>query len=906
MKKSIISVLAVVLVLTLVVGVAVACEQPATYTVTFKNGETTVSTVEVEQGKALTAEQIPNDPTPAQGKTFVGWYVGETKVTAGYTPTENVTAVAKFDDVSAETYTVTFKNGETTVKTVEVEQGQELTAAQIPSDPTPPQGQTFAGWYVGETKVTAGYKPTGNVTAVAKFSQPPQATKYSVTVAEGDYTVEGIDEDGYEAGDEVTFSVTVTDSEKLLKSVTSPDVTIEGSDGSYHFTMPEKNVQIVIELERYDELPNDERIELFMYGPMAAQNRMNTRSIYAKLKDGLAGEFVWTSSDPSIVTVDEENIVQGSMPEALLIAQTPGRVTITCTLASDRKVKSTFELQVYDADDGTAISDELYGAITGGVKLDVAYTEYNYDSEYEKSVNDTSSLTIIYEENRDYGDDNTYDVTDAYFFEEKDKDGTVTFSRKYVTYGGRYIGTEYIDGHNEVKVSRYENEEGESEEWDTMFYNIFGILFGPEYWKSFDGGQTYHFVGNIENVLTLFHDVYRVAEYSFFPDNLYLKVENGEIVELVAEADPVCDPAAEETDVTEKYGAAYVTRFTERGTAKIEHLQPYTHEDFHEDIESARSTMASLKQYKVEVKFTEMTYIITYLPDTIDVVTKNLDEVVAHVGVHTTDGGKSYYEYSVDLETGAIIIDKTHDAAWESDTVTRYPTFDFAAEIFEKTGTANTYISRAGGSDFVMYMSYMPTNLYYADWEGNATIVLDGEHIVSVTVDDVFLASLGTKKVTLNYSDFNTATVDLDFDSASEDDTPTTWEEASPKLYDAMTHWNFPAIPYVHPQNIDGGGWGTENGWGTSINQPWDAENYAYFSSDYFASSEARDAFIEEYKQALLDDGWTLCEEKDPRDGFDMYQKGDVKIAIGADGNLKVKIGVYSDQLTYWSPYADL
>lgn len=170
MKKSIISVLAVVLVLTLVVGVAVACEQPATYTVTFKNGETTVSTVEVEQGKAITAEQIPNDPTPVQGKTFVGWYVGETKVTAGYTPTENVTAVAKFDDVSAETYTVTFKNGETTVKTVEVEQGRELTAAQIPSDPTPPQGQTFAGWYVGETKVTAGYTPTENVTAVAKFT----------------------------------------------------------------------------------------------------------------------------------------------------------------------------------------------------------------------------------------------------------------------------------------------------------------------------------------------------------------------------------------------------------------------------------------------------------------------------------------------------------------------------------------------------------------------------------------------------------------------------------------------------------------------------------------------------------------------------------------------------------------
>ncbi len=830
MKKSIISVLAVVLVLTLVVVVAVACEQPANYTITFKNGETTVDTVEIEQGKALTAEQIPADPTAPQGQTFTGWYVGETKVTAGYTPTDNVTATAKFE-------------------------------TQTPSI-------------------------------------------YFVTVKQGDYTIEGINEDGYEAGSNVEFSVEVTNSEKFLQSVSSPDVTIEGSDGNYSFTMPAKNVNIVIELESYSELPDDERIELFMYGPMSAQNRMNMRSIYAKL-NGLEGEFVWTSSNPAIVTVDEENIVHGSMPEALLLAKAPGTATITCTLASDRKVKSTFELQVYDVADGTAIDDDVYGAITGGVKLDVAYTEYNYDEEYNASVNGTSSLTIIYEENKNYGDEYTADVTDAYFIEEKSSDGTVTFTRKYVTYAGRYIGTEYIDEHNSVKVRRYENEEGEAELWDSMFYNIFGILFGPDDWVSFDGGSTYHFVGSIDDVLTLFHDVYRVAEYAFVPDNLYLKVENGEIVELVAEADPVCDPEAT-ADVTEKYGAKYVTRFTEKGTAEVEHLQPYAHEEFHDDIASAISAMANLKQYKAELKFTEMTYTITYLSDTIDVVTKNLEKVVAHEGIHTTDGGKTYYEYSVDLESGAITIDKTHDTVWESDTIKRYPTFDFVAEIFGETNTANTYVSRIWGSYFVNYMFYMPTNLSYADWDGDATLVLDGGYIASVTVDEVVLTAVGTKMVQITYSDFTTATVDLDFDSASEDETPTTWAEASPELYDAMTHWNFPDIPYVHPKNIKGGSWGTENGWKTGIYQPWDADNYAYFESDYFASSEARDAFIEEYKQALIADGWTLCEEKDPKNEHDMYQKGDVKVAIGASGSLKVRISVYSDQLTYWDPYADL
>ena len=107
--------------------------------------------------------------------------------------------------VDGEVYTVTFRDGTVIVSLVEVGAGDAIAEEDIPAAPAGHDG-TFEGWFIGTVQVTAGYIPTESCTALAKFTAPSQATKYFVTVAEGDYTVEGLDEDGYEAGDEVTFS----------------------------------------------------------------------------------------------------------------------------------------------------------------------------------------------------------------------------------------------------------------------------------------------------------------------------------------------------------------------------------------------------------------------------------------------------------------------------------------------------------------------------------------------------------------------------------------------------------------------------------------------------------------------------------------------------------------------------
>jgi len=97
MKKSfsnrvLIAVLAVILVLLLSLGLA-ACD--STYSVVFKNGDTVISTIKVNSGEKLTAEQIPFSPNKS-GYSFDGWFAGEDKVDVGFGINSDTTVEAKF------------------------------------------------------------------------------------------------------------------------------------------------------------------------------------------------------------------------------------------------------------------------------------------------------------------------------------------------------------------------------------------------------------------------------------------------------------------------------------------------------------------------------------------------------------------------------------------------------------------------------------------------------------------------------------------------------------------------------------------------------------------------------------------------------------------------------------------
>ena len=154
--------------------------QPEKWTVTFKNGATTVATVEVVKGQKLTSSQIPAAPTVPADKEFKGWFDGTTEITTETVISGNVTATAKIENKVVEKWTVTFKIGSNPVKVAEVIKGEKLTESQFPNiSAAIPEGKELKGWFDGETQITVDTEITPDLTVVAKIEDKAPPAQFS-------------------------------------------------------------------------------------------------------------------------------------------------------------------------------------------------------------------------------------------------------------------------------------------------------------------------------------------------------------------------------------------------------------------------------------------------------------------------------------------------------------------------------------------------------------------------------------------------------------------------------------------------------------------------------------------------------------------------------------------------------
>lgn len=110
------------------------------YTVTFMDGKTVLKTEKVQHGSAATAPEVPKK----DGKTFKGWDKDFSNVTSDRT----INAVYDVD-----TFTVTFKDGDTVLSIQTVEYEAAATAPDI-ARLSPPEGMHFAKWDKNFSKVT--------------------------------------------------------------------------------------------------------------------------------------------------------------------------------------------------------------------------------------------------------------------------------------------------------------------------------------------------------------------------------------------------------------------------------------------------------------------------------------------------------------------------------------------------------------------------------------------------------------------------------------------------------------------------------------------------------------------------------------------------------------------------------
>ena len=152
------------------------------FTVTFDaNGGSACDAATVEEGQSVTLPE-----TSREGYTFAGWFdPSGAKVEGEYTPTDDVTLTAHWDEIPVEPekqeFTVTFDaNGGDNVDPVTVEEGESL---MIPGGTR--EGYTFDGWFDADgNKIEGEYTPTGDITLTARWTEipvEPEKEQYTVT-----------------------------------------------------------------------------------------------------------------------------------------------------------------------------------------------------------------------------------------------------------------------------------------------------------------------------------------------------------------------------------------------------------------------------------------------------------------------------------------------------------------------------------------------------------------------------------------------------------------------------------------------------------------------------------------------------------------------------------------------------
>lgn len=164
-KKRFLIAIAIVMVLILSVAVFVACNENQTksHTVKFVDGESEIKSVSVEEGKTIADADVPADLTK-DGYVFEGWFVGDVAFDKSAAITADVTYSAKWTKL----HTVKFVDGDETIKTATVKDGEKLADSDIPADLTA-TGKVFEGWFDGAAEFDKDATITSDKTFAAKW-----------------------------------------------------------------------------------------------------------------------------------------------------------------------------------------------------------------------------------------------------------------------------------------------------------------------------------------------------------------------------------------------------------------------------------------------------------------------------------------------------------------------------------------------------------------------------------------------------------------------------------------------------------------------------------------------------------------------------------------------------------------
>ena len=167
---------------------------PAVVTFHAGNGMGEDHTQKIYNGKG----KLKANTFTCDGKVFAGWATSADSTVIAYSDGASIETTTNMDLYAlwADAVTVTFMNGDTTVKTIDVAKDAPIGALNIPADLTK-YGYKFAGWYDGETQLTAEMVITEARTFTAKWDPITYTIAFDANGGEG--TVDSIPNVAYDA-----------------------------------------------------------------------------------------------------------------------------------------------------------------------------------------------------------------------------------------------------------------------------------------------------------------------------------------------------------------------------------------------------------------------------------------------------------------------------------------------------------------------------------------------------------------------------------------------------------------------------------------------------------------------------------------------------------------------------------
>lgn len=295
-----------------------------TFTVTFKDGEQVLETQTVEYEAAATAPDTAR-LSPPEGMHFAKWDKDFSKVTEDI----EVSAVYELNE-----YTVTFKNGETTLKTEMVKHGFAATAPNVYDTAT----KKFVGWDKSFDNVTS------DLIVNAKF----ETKKFTLTFINFDGTTV------YTA--EVEYGASIDSHFETADSAATYDTKIFDYDGWYKAdgtrideldlpTMPAENFTLTLKLSLMDSAIGDFKVNTpadftFTESNTAEFSVMPNEG--TTLHAGVTYKYIWTINKDNVFYKTEETTELSLTLQNLVAGEYLANVKIVASIENCGSVEKGF------------------------------------------------------------------------------------------------------------------------------------------------------------------------------------------------------------------------------------------------------------------------------------------------------------------------------------------------------------------------------------------------------------------------------------------------------------------------------------------------------------------------------------------------------------------------------------